>query len=92
MLFQHVKATLLTVGIFTCTNLSCNAFSLTPTSLVSQSGLYAVKDVASLLDNTFVPPDTMAAGITDQACTDAASKMQRINVPGESGNTIIRNL
>eukprot|EP00979_Chaetoceros_neogracilis_P010842 scaffold2612_cov267-Chaetoceros_neogracile.AAC.35 len=37
---------------------------------------------ALLLDETFTPPDTMGDGeITEQACADAAARMNRIRVP-----------
>jgi len=37
---------------------------------------------ALLLDATFTPPDTMGeGGITEQACADAAARMNRIKVP-----------
>lgn len=51
------------------------------------SGTYVALDalspaVSSLLDETFTPPDTMGVGeITEQACADAAMRMNRVKVP-----------
>lgn len=35
----------------------------------------------SMLDDTFVAPDIKAAGISEEACANAASKMRRVKVP-----------
>lgn len=78
----NVKSLLLIGGIITTCSRQCNAFTI-PSKISFRNGPISAlsKEIISLLDDTFIPPDTIAAGISEQACADAASKMQRIKVP-----------
>ena len=58
----------------------CNGF-MTPTKTPVALSQLAASSLVASLDDTFVRPDTIQAGISEQACADAAAKMQRINVP-----------
>ena len=78
MYIKSLQTSLFVVGILATSGslCLCNAFILPSRSFVK----FELKAV-SLIDDTFVAPDTKAAGISEQACADAAAKMQRINVP-----------
>ena len=64
----------------------CNAFTVqqqgaSKTFVASKLEAATSASLTSLLDETFVAPDTKEAGISEEACAEAAAKMQRINVP-----------
>jgi len=79
------KLYLLLIGIFaySTSNYNCNAFTLSnsPSSFARVTSRTTLTKTAVATDTSFVQPDTLSNGITEQACADAAAKMQRIEVP-----------
>eukprot|EP00529_Nitzschia_sp_RCC80_P011611 CAMPEP_0113440504 /NCGR_PEP_ID=MMETSP0014_2-20120614/593_1 /TAXON_ID=2857 /ORGANISM="Nitzschia sp." /LENGTH=621 /DNA_ID=CAMNT_0000331303 /DNA_START=63 /DNA_END=1930 /DNA_ORIENTATION=+ /assembly_acc=CAM_ASM_000159 len=74
-----------TTSTGTSSSTMVDAFSLSPapTSAASSSpsSTLSMSFLSSMDDLTFETPDVVSAGIEEQACIDAASKMKRMAVP-----------
>lgn len=68
-------------ALSTLNEFPCDAFTLQPRGLSKAGSTSLSVATTSSVDDTFTPPDTKGAGITEEACADAASKMRRVNVP-----------